>query len=82
MVSASILFSGNNFRKIELFARFLKLRFPGESTFTRIQSRYLVSAVDGLWTAKQTEIVDELTGRDLILLGNKNILHAVLLNVE
>lgn len=56
MLSASILFSGNNFSKIELFARFLKLAFPGQSTFTRLQKRYLVPAVDELWTAKQTTI--------------------------
>lgn len=69
MLSASILFSGNNFSKIELFARFLKLAFPGQSTFTRLQKRYLVPAVDELWTAKQTTIVEELTHQDLVILG-------------
>eukprot|EP00105_Crassostrea_gigas_P017838 XP_011435768.1 PREDICTED: uncharacterized protein LOC105334131 [Crassostrea gigas] len=70
MLSASILFSGNNFSKIELFARFLKLAFPGQSTFTRLQKRYLVPAVDELWTAKQTTIVEELTHQDLVILGD------------
>lgn len=73
MLSASILFSGNNFSKIELFARFLKLAFPGQSTFTRLQKRYLVPAVDELWTAKQTTIVEELTHQDLVILGKINI---------
>ncbi|XP_062587796.1 uncharacterized protein LOC134249458, partial [Saccostrea cucullata] len=70
MISAAILFSGNNFRKMELFARFLKLRFPGQSTFTRLQNRYLVPAVDELWKAKQAEIMDELTDKNLIILGD------------
>ena len=69
MLSSSILFSGNNFSKMQLFARFMKLAFVGESTFTRIQNRYLVPAVDELWTAKQAGIMKELSGRDLILLG-------------
>lgn len=59
--------------KIELFARFLKLAFPGQSTFTRLQKRYLVPAVDELWTAKQTTIVEELTHQDLVILGKINI---------
>lgn len=69
MLSSSILFSGNNFSKMQLFARFMKLAFVGESTFTGIQNRYLVPAVDELWTAKQAGIMKELSGRDLILLG-------------
>lgn len=71
--SLSILFSGNNFSKIELFARFLKLAFPGQSTFTRLQTRYLVPAVDELWTAKQTTIVEELTHQDLVILSKINM---------
>jgi hypothetical protein len=70
MVCAGILFSGNNFSKMELFASFLKLGFPGPSTFTRLQRRYLVPAVDELWESTQAGIVEELSDKDLILLGN------------
>lgn len=71
MLSAAILFSGNNFGKMELFAKFLKLGFPGQSTFTRLQKRYLVPAVDEYWTSQQTGIVDEMSDKDLIILGKK-----------
>lgn len=71
MLSAAILFSGNNFGKMELFAKFLKLGFPGQSTFTRLQKRYLVPAVDECWTSQQTGIVDEMSDKDLIILGKK-----------
>ena len=47
----------------------MKLAFLGESTFMGIQNRYLVPAVDELWTAKQAEIRNELSGQDIILLG-------------
>nr|XP_034315406.1 LOW QUALITY PROTEIN: uncharacterized protein LOC105340464 [Crassostrea gigas] len=70
MLSAAILFSGNNFGKMELFAKFLKLGFPGQSTFTRLQKRYLVPAVDEYWTSQQTGIVDEMSDKDLIILGD------------
>ena len=69
LLSSSILFSGNNFNKMQRFAKCMKLAFLGESTFMRIQNRYLVSAVDELWTAKQAEIMNELSGQDIILLG-------------
>lgn len=71
MLSAAILFSGNNFGKMELFAKFLKLGFPGQSTFTRLQKRYLVPAVDEYWTSQQTGIVDEMSDKDLIILVKK-----------
>lgn len=71
MLSAAILFSGNNFGKMELFAKFLKLGFPDQSTFTRLQKRYLVPAVDEYWTSQQTGIVDEMSDKDLIILGKK-----------
>lgn len=76
MLSAAILFSGNNFSKIELFAHFMKLGFPGQSTFTRLQRRYLVPAVDELWEENQAGIVEDLTDKDLILLGKTYLLHS------
>lgn len=56
---------------MELVAKFLKLGFPGQSTFTILQKRYLVPAVDEYWTSQQTGIVDEMSDRDLIILGKK-----------
>lgn len=49
MITSSILFSGNNFNKMELFANFLRMGFPSQSSFTRLQRRVQVTNVDDLW---------------------------------
>lgn len=69
LISSAILFSGNNFNKIELFAKILQMGFPSQSSFTKLQRRYLVPAVDDLWKEKQAEMDAELADKDLILLG-------------
>ena len=69
MIASSILFSGNNFNKMELFAKFLQMGFPSQSSFTRLQRRYLVPSVDHLWSQKQEELIAELANKDLVLLG-------------
>ncbi|XP_022339797.1 uncharacterized protein LOC111134747 [Crassostrea virginica] len=70
MISSAILFSGNNFNKMELFAKFMQMGFPNQSSFTRLQRRYLVPAVDQLWDEKQMEMVEEMAEKDLVLLGD------------
>lgn len=72
MIASSILFSGNNFTKMELFAKFLQMGFPSQSSFTRLQRRYLVTSVNDFWAEKQEEMVMELANQDLVLLG-KNV---------
>lgn len=72
MIASSILFSGNNFNKMELFAKFLQMGFPSQSSFTRLQRRYLVTSVNDFWAEKQEEMVMELANQDLVLLG-KNV---------
>ena len=69
MISSAILFSGNNFNKMELFAKFMQMGFPNQSSFTRLQRRYLVPAVDQLWDEKQMEMVEVMAEKDLVLLG-------------
>jgi hypothetical protein len=69
MIASSILFSGNNFKKMELFANFLKMGFPSQSSFIRLQRRYLVPSVDHLWSEKQQELTVELANKELVLLG-------------
>jgi hypothetical protein len=69
MISSSILFSGINFNKMELFAKFLKMGFPSQSSFTRLLRRYLVPSVDHLWSQKQEELTVELANKKLVLLG-------------
>lgn len=72
MIASSILFSGNNFNKMELFAKSLQIEFPSQSSFTRLKRRYLVTSVNDFWAEKQEEMVMELANQDLVLLG-KNV---------
>uniref|UniRef100_A0A8W8M4P9 Uncharacterized protein n=1 Tax=Magallana gigas TaxID=29159 RepID=A0A8W8M4P9_MAGGI len=70
LISSAILFSGNNFNKIELFAKILHMGFPSQSSFTKLQRKYLVPAVDDLWEEKQGEMTAEMADKDLVLLGD------------
>lgn len=72
MIASSFLFSGNNFNKMELFAKFLQMGFPSQSSFTCLQRRYLVTSVNDFWAEKQEEMVMELANQDLVLLW-KNV---------
>lgn len=70
MIASAILFSGNNFSKIELFSQFLNLGFLSASSFTRLQRNYLVPSVDDLWSEKKRNMVQEFRNNNLVLLGN------------
>lgn len=48
-LSAAILLSGNNFGKVELFAKFLNLQSISESVFYRIQKLYCFPAIQKMW---------------------------------
>lgn len=69
MTSAAILFSGNNYNKIQLFARFLKLRIVSSTSFNLIQRTYLVPSVDEHWAEHQTEVLSEFEGKEVTILG-------------
>ena len=49
MVGASLLFSGNNFAKLELFSRFMNMPFINKSTYYRYQANYFVPVVEEVW---------------------------------
>lgn len=68
MTSAAILTSGNNYAKVAMFAKFLKLHFPCSSTFHRIQNSYLLTAIEDLWTTEQAKIAAEMKGKSVVLL--------------
>ena len=69
LIGAAILLSGNNFSKVALMARFLRLHFVSISTYQRIQRTYLVPAIEAFWETKQAEIVDEFKDKQMVLLG-------------
>lgn len=48
-MAAAVLVTGNNFEKVSLFAKCLKLDFVSQSTFTRIQTHYVIPSDKELW---------------------------------
>lgn len=70
LLSACILFSGNNFAKIELFARMLQLKLPGSSFFNAVQKHYLVDAVRGAWEEQRGALLRSFEGEKLVVLGD------------
>jgi len=69
LTSAAILFSGNNFTKVALLAKFMHLPLVCSSTFFKIQRNYLVPVVDAFWAVEQGKVVDELKDQELVILG-------------
>ena len=70
LLSASILLTGNNFDKIELFCKFLRIDFPSSSTYYRIQRLYVVPECTEFWNDMKNEIWNVLSGEPLILCGD------------
>lgn len=62
LLSASILLTGNNFDKIELFCKFLGIDFPSSSTYYRIQQLYVVPECTEFWNDMKNEIWNVLSG--------------------
>ena len=70
---AAILFCGNNFAKMELFARFMHMPFINEATYYRYQSNYLVPVVEKTWEDIRGRNIVLCKDGSVVLLGN--ILH-------
>ncbi|XP_069138377.1 uncharacterized protein [Argopecten irradians] len=70
LISFAVLTSGNNFGKLALFARALKLHFPGSTTFNNIQRIYLIPSIDELWKEQQASLLSHFEGRDVVLAGD------------
>ena len=68
--ASAILYSGNNYSKMELFARFLGLYFISKSTFFRFQRLYCLSVINDWWIWQQNVIVSELRGKQLVVCGD------------
>ena len=70
---AAILFCGNNFAKMELFARFMHMPFINEATYCGYQSNYLVPLVEKTWEDIRGRNIVLCKDGSVVLLGN--ILH-------
>ena len=68
--AAAILFSGNNFSKLQLFAHFLGLSFISSSTFFRYQRLYCVPVINNWWAWQQGVVTSELRGKELVVCGD------------
>ena len=67
---AAILISGNNFAKMELFARFMHMPFNNEAKYYRYQWNNLVSVVEKTWEDIRGRNIGLCKDGPVVLLGN------------
>ena len=79
--AASILFTGNSFCKISLFAKSLQLPFISSSTFLNYQRKYLAPKVHHLWKSVQESMFEVLGNQPV---GCERALNALMskLNIQ
>ena len=70
LLAASVVVSGNNFDKLEMFMKFLNVGFLSENTFSRIQLTCVTPVVKEMWDKMKEEIWLVLKERDLTLAGD------------
>lgn len=68
--AASILFTGNSFCKISLFAKSLQLPFISSSTFLNYQRKYLAPQVHHLWKSVQESMFEVLGNQPVVVSGD------------
>lgn len=72
MLSANILLSGNNYRKVALLFKFMSMGMVTETTFYRIQDAYCIEPVQEYWDKTRAEVLDRLQQKDhVVLLGTE-----------
>lgn len=71
---SSVVLSGNNYAKLALFGRFLNMGVPGRSSFTRIQTHYVVPQVNRYWEMTQAGILRQLKDKEVVIAGNKTLI--------
>ncbi|XP_052285882.1 uncharacterized protein LOC127881787 [Dreissena polymorpha] len=69
-LSAAILFSGNNFQKFEMLARYLNMPCMGSASFHHLQRHYLVPAVEQTWEAEEERVVKARKSQQIVMLGD------------
>ena len=76
--AASILFSGNNFAKIQRLAHFFGLAFLSKSTYFRLQRVYLIPTVNEWWCWTRDQLLNALSGEDVVVGGDGQCKKSVL----
>lgn len=70
MLSANILLSGNNYRKVALLFKFMSMGMVAESTYFRIQDSYCIEPVTQYWEKTRAEVIERLREKDeVVILG-------------
>ena len=67
MMSSSLLFSGNNYEKIELFLKFLNIKCVEPTLFRGIQRNLLVPAIEEMWDTTLNNIIQKYKKPDIAL---------------
>ena len=70
MAAACIMLSGNSFGKVERMARFYGLQLIAKSTYHRFQRLYLIPEVNEWWSWMRQEILDEFSGKEIVVGGD------------
>ena len=70
LMAAAVLVTGNNFEKVSLFAKCLNLNFVSQSTFTRIQTHYVIPTIKELWGVMKEKIWNLFKSENLIMCGD------------
>ena len=65
--ASSLLFTGNNYAKLSLFAKCFHLAFIGETTFYQYQRKYLATPINSLWSVMQTEMFATLGNQQCVV---------------
>ena len=68
--AAAVLTSGNNFSKIENFAKHLGLEFISASTFQRVQKLYCAPVIDEWWQNMREELWAQFASEELFVCGD------------
>ena len=69
MLASSVILSGNNFNKINLFLHFSNVGDISRNFFFANQSNYVVPVINDTFTEMIGDTTNRLQGEDLILIG-------------
>lgn len=70
LLAAATLITGNNYKKTNLFAKCLNLNFVSQSTFTRIQTHYVIPSIKELWSQVKEKNWNLFKTEVLVLCGD------------
>lgn len=67
---SAIVLSGNNYRKIALLCKFLRVGIPSKTSFDNLQRNYIVPEVNKYWTTMKQTTQEKLRALDVVAAGD------------